>query len=334
MAYTFSTGNIPATGAVAFYTLKTTLVTAGWVVKSDSDGTTYASGGGQVTGGASGANGLGNANAWIRLQSPIIGSNTREIMFQRGADNTSWRFLYSANANFIGGSPSASVLPTAADEVYMLGAGAGTFKANWFNTDGAYHWNIACGGATEFYSFYAFAHTTATTTANVCLFLDVLATNGFAVGDVDPAVMYCSATNASTALSEIISSSATASNVTNPALARAWLGSTSAAQASLTSNNINVTMMCYGSSTATLGGGGGGGTGIAVNPFSGNDDMFLPFYARSTIGVIPPTGFKGFSTLFLLGSMHRTNLDTATTLAAGDRIYFGNAWCPWNNTAP
>ncbi len=339
MSYTFSAANVPASGAAAFYLLKTTLVTAGWSVISDSDGTTYASGGGQVTTGAAGGHGLGNTKAWIRMQAPSVNGFAREIIFQRGSvGNRDWRLKYSASAGFSGGSPSATVTPSSTDEVFMLGGGTDaspTFISNWFNTDGAYHWNLVCGGAAEFYSFVAFAHTTATTNANVALFLDVMATNGFAPGDTDPAVMYCSAANATaTPLSEIISSSLPTTTVTNPALGRAWMGTLSAAGASTSSNNVNVGLVCLGSSTCTLGGGGGGGTGIAVNPFTGNDDMFQPFYARASNQVIKPTGFKGFSTLFLLGAMHRTNLDTATTLATGDRIHFGTAWLPWNNAAP
>jgi hypothetical protein len=73
MAYTFSVNNSPATGAVAMYTLISTLVTAGWTKVMDSDGTTYSASGVQVTSGNVGTNGLGNSSAWVRLKAPLVG---------------------------------------------------------------------------------------------------------------------------------------------------------------------------------------------------------------------------------------------------------------------
>ena len=89
MAYTFSVNNAPLTGATAMYTLISTLMSAGWLKKADSDGTTYSSTGVQVTSGNSGTNGLGNTNAWVRLQAPAVNqgtvvNQTREITIQRG----------------------------------------------------------------------------------------------------------------------------------------------------------------------------------------------------------------------------------------------------------
>lgn len=329
MAYTFSTGNTPATGAIAMYLLAATLVTAGWSVIADSDGTTYNSSGGQVTSGSAGAGGLNNSNAWIRLQAPLVGSNTREITIQRGATSRGWRVKYSANANFTGGSPSNSQTGSATDEVFMLGGGTDaspTFNTAWFNTDGGYRWHIACGGTTEFYSFVAVALTSTTTTANNAIFLDVMASGSYPSEDVDPAVMYCS-TAGSGGIGEIVSGSATATNVTNPAKARAWFGATTQAGASTTSDNGNVVIYTY--STVF-----GNTTNFAVNPFSSNDTLLQPFYVKATTQSQRLGGIKGFSTLFLIGSMARTNLDTATTIASNDKMRFGTVWMPWDGSTP
>jgi len=338
MAYTFSVANTPATGAVAMYLLSTTLVTAGWTVMSDSDGTTYDSNGGQVTTGAAGAGGLGNVRAWIRLQAPTVGSNTREITIQRSAtgvaatDDRAWRIKYSANAGFTGGSPAATVTPSATDEVFMLGGGTDaspTFApASWFNANAAYRWHIAAGGAAENYSFVAWGHVLgAVASMATSIALDVLAPGGYSVLDIDPAVMYCS-TAINTIATDIHSSGAPTANVTNPAKARAWLGATSAAGASLTSNNVNVCTLSIGSSVI-----GNAGT-VGSNPWTNKDDL-LPCLWVSTI-TTGTRGIKGFSTLFMQGSVHKNNMDTIDTTIPGakDKVYFANLWFPWSGATP
>lgn len=326
MAYTFSIANTPATGSVAMYLIKTTLVTAGWTVTADSDGSTYNSSGGQVTTGASGAGGLGNTNAWIRLQAPTVGSNTRELTFQRGTTDLVWRVKYSANAHFTGGSPGISQTGSATDEVFMLGGGTDaspTFTAGWFATNGAYRWHIAAGGATELYSFYAIALTSSTTTQQNAMFLDVMAAGSYSASDIDPAVMYCSSAAAGAAgISEAVATTFSSSaNVTNPAIARAWLGPTSAAGASITSNSVNVNMGTYGNNF-------GNATSLAVNPFSTKDTLVFTLWGRKWgSNSSPPAGIKGISTLFLTGSMSRTNLDTCLSLT---KIWYGKLWLPWD----
>jgi len=321
MAYSFSTANTPATGAVAMYLLKTTLVTAGWSVVADSDGSTYNSGGGQVTTGAAGAGGLGNTNAWIRFQAPIIGGNTREITIQRGTTNLLWRIKYSANANFTGGSPGVSQTASATDEVYMTGGGtdASPTFTSIFIADGGFRWHLACGGVAEFYSFAAVALTSTTTTIQYAMGLDVLQSATYPSQDIDPAVMFCSTSFAYV--------TAATNNSTNPANARAWLGPVSAAGASLTSNNVNVGLERYT--------GVGGSVTLAANPFSGKDTLWSPHWlSTKTNPSRAPIGVKGLSTLFKLGSVARTNLDTITSVGTRDLIYLSDIWLPWDGSVP
>ena len=345
MAYTFSVNNTPATGAVAMYQLIATLITAGWSKVSDSDGTTYSSGGTQVTSGASGANGLGNSSAWVRLAAPAVSGQVRELIFQRGTTNDRyWQIKYSASALFSGGSPAATVTPTSTDEVYMIGAGtAATALANWFDADGGYRWHIACGGSAEFYSFNAFAVLTGAANFRNGLFLDVMATGSYPSADVDPAVMYVSATAASGVgygYQDIFGwLGGTMSTQTNPAQARAWLGTTSLAQASLVSNNQNVAMHPYGSTSgSTI----GGTVSTGTNPFTFKDSLLPAWWARPGTSTAP-VGVKGASTLFSFGSVRRTNMDTADTVGTKDKIYIGGVqanslqqviWGPWSGAAP
>lgn len=321
MAYTFSTANTPGNGTLAIFLLRTALVAAGWTHAADSDGTTYSAIGGQVTTGVSGAGGLANVGAWIRLQAPAVGGNVREITFQRSNDQN-WRIKYSANAGFTGGSPSASQTASAADEVFMAGGGtdASPTYLTLMPTNNTYRWHIAAGGATERYSFYAYSLTTGTTTILNSIALDVLPPDTYPTEDIDPAVMLCFSTG-SVAINSITA------NATNPAQARAWLGPTSAAGASLITNNVNVGLDRFAGNLGVV--------SFAVNPFSGKDVLWTPIYfAANTNSSRGPLGAKGASTLFKFGSMIRTNLDTITTTGAQDHIFLGGLWLPWDGTTP
>jgi len=345
MAYSFSVNNTPATGAVAMYLLISTLMTAGWTKVNDSDGTTYSAGGTQVTSGASGTNGLGNSSAWVRMRAPAVSGQTRELIFQRGTtDNRGWQIKYSASAGFIGGSPAATVTPTATDEVYMIGAGtAATPLASWFNTEATYRWHIACGGSAEFYSFYAFGVLIGATSYQNGLFLDVMAAGSFPSADVDPAVMFVSETAAPlNAWGQQVTFGHVGGAIpttTNPAHARAWLGATSLAQASTTSNSQRIGLAPYGGTNGSI---EGGTTTAGTNPFTSKDSLLPAWWIRPGASAIA-TGCKGASTLFRFGSVLRTNLDTADTVGTKDKIYIGGpgaistaqqVWAVWAGVSP
>lgn len=136
------------------YYLKTQLVARGWTVKSSSDATTYNSSGDQISGFASGANGLANASAWFRIQCPSMGGATKELTFQRSSA-TNWRIKYSYSAGFTGGTPGATQTPSATDEQILLGGGtdaAPTYAALYSGTNK--YGFITCGDSSEGYSFY------------------------------------------------------------------------------------------------------------------------------------------------------------------------------------
>lgn len=147
MAKFHDSNSIPATGAVAIYTLISTLIAAGWTKVADSDGTTYSSSGVQVTSGAAGTNGLGNANAWVVVRDP---AGRREFCFQRTTTNLLWRIKFSEAARFSVGSPSATRVPQGGvmaggsgvtDEIVLFGSGtdAAPTGATLFDADGTAH---------------------------------------------------------------------------------------------------------------------------------------------------------------------------------------------------
>lgn len=128
---TSSVNLAPSTGAVAVWNIIQTLKQAGWTQVEDADGTTYSSSGAQVTGGASGAHGLGNNGAWVRLRDP---GGTHEISIQRGTTDLVWRVKWSHSARFTGGSPGATRVSSATDEQIVNGVGGGTDASPTFTT--------------------------------------------------------------------------------------------------------------------------------------------------------------------------------------------------------
>jgi hypothetical protein len=124
MAVVFDVHLLPASGAQAMYLLKEFLKARGWTVLSSADGLSYSSNSDIITGfsvAGSVVGSLGNTRAWIRLQSPTGG---RQIVFQNiSTAALSWRVKYSKAAGFIGGSPAATVTPSAADEIFWYGSG-------------------------------------------------------------------------------------------------------------------------------------------------------------------------------------------------------------------
>lgn len=330
MAYTFSVNNTPTTGAVAMYTLISTLMSAGWLKKMDSDGTTYSSTGAQVTSGNTGTNGLGNNNAWVRLQSPptnggTVTNQTRELTIQRGTTDLVWRIKYSASALFTGGSPAATVTSSSTDEVFMIGGGtdASPTFGTLFSANTSYRWHVVAGGSTEFYSFIAWAASIGGANGSAMIGLDVLASGTYPSSDVDPAVVIVD--NASIMFNSIFSNAGFGvSNVTNPAIARGWMGATSAAGASLTSNNVNMTMI--GHSFAKTG-------TIMSNPWTFNLDLFPLMWGS---GFSTAKGIKGFSTLFKYSNYTRNNMITGDIASANarDTICIGSVWVPWNGSFP
>ena len=178
--------------ADAIYDFKQLLVSAGWVVKSSSDGTTYNAAGDQISHGGAGANGMDNTRAWFRIQDP---AGLREFTIQNASTgSTNWRVKYSAVDRFTGGSPGATQTPSATDEAVLLGGGtdaAPTF-ATWFGntlTNCYYHavaYSDALNGVYAFYSFSATKTSGALAHGFVC---EPLATASYPSVDVDPCVL-------------------------------------------------------------------------------------------------------------------------------------------------
>lgn len=312
MAWSFSVGNSPATGSIAVYQLLTQLITAGWTKTKDSDGTTYSSGGTQVTSGNTGANGLANNNAWFVVKHPTANN---AFCFQRGTSNGQWRISYCADDAFTAGSPSGTRIPAPGGtgvEVVFNGSGTDaspSFSSLFSGSDAAYKFHIIVGGAAEGYSFLTFAHTISSTNmAGGVVFFDKMVTGSHSASDTDPYVVGC------TGGTSAVFASFHQSNFA----ARAWFGA-------LSNSADNRLLGVWG-----YGGIVGNGVTLGSNPFTSKDDLLPVPWMRSTA----VNGWKGISTLFKWPSVIRTNFDTYDVSGTRDYVFINNMVVPWDGSTP
>lgn len=315
MAWTFTTNQTPATGAVAVYNLKERMKAAGWVVKASSDGLTYGPAADQIGHGGSGAGGMANTGAWFRIQAP---DGIREFTFHRGTTNQYWRVKYSASAKFTGGTPGATQTPTATDEVVMRGSGtdASAGSTSWFGTDGTYRQQIGADNAAP-YAFWMSTYATggSVNTSGSMVFDPVSSSSP---ADTDPVVIYFDAGASPDNSIQSNGSSPWSATSSGPGgwLKKGLAGETYVGIAGL---NYNV------GNTSIVPGGG------VTNPHDGDDDELPIVYYRGAAQTAPQ-GYKGISGVFRWHVPTRACGDVASVAAAMDRFILpgGKVSVPWD----
>lgn len=309
MVMQFDVNNSPTTGAEAVYLLKALLKQVGWVVKKSSDGTSLgADDTDTITSFGTGAGGMARSNAWFRIQDP---GGTREFLFQRGTDNTSWKIRYSAAAKFTGGVATASTPNTATDEAYVMGS-SGAFAA-WNSTDGSYRWQGAADDVTP-YGFYSIGHTAGATDASggvtfsTVLIMDPLTDTNAA--DTDPVVIICALASSTTFdVSSFASASAPSSGWVRYGLSGAGFVVQQGLKFSFSSVNIFP-------------------NGASMNPFTLSDLTVPVTYARP-VSQVNLSGYKGISTFLRWNGIKRSHDSVLSAEATYDRIVFGDLNFPW-----
>lgn len=326
MAYVFTLNVTPSTGAVNMFNLKTALKAQGWTVPRSSDGTTYNSTGDQITTGASGAGGMANNSAWFVIQAPAGG---RQLCIQRATANTTWWVRYSFSAGFTGGSPAATVAPTATDQQNL--AGTSVTGIAIFPTDNTYRTQTIVDSASP-YGWLQFTYAVGGGIITSIFMMDPITSIS---SDADPYVFIC---NASAGLPTMPGNNG---NVQQSAFSRP--DSTIPASGILGGylkkglageGFVSLSIMYYyafinGSTVTnyipfTLG----------TDPNNGKDDIFPALYGRSSNSTVP-IGYKGMSTLLQWTAVSRTTGDLLSISTTGDRFVMqGCLVCPWNNTVP
>lgn len=148
MAKFHNVNQLPTTGPMAMYSVKTTLVAAGWVVSKSGDGLAlYSAGGDILTGGGTGAGGLGNARAYFTIRDAATGV---AFSFQM-ITNTTWRVKYSETGAMAGGSPDSTTTGTATDEQLLYGAGtdASPTGTQMLHTDNTYRFHVVANSTVQ-----------------------------------------------------------------------------------------------------------------------------------------------------------------------------------------
>lgn len=288
MAYQFLVNQTPANGAEAIVALKDTLKAAGWTLKKASDGTTMSAADpapDPVTTAY-----LANPSAWFVLRQPSGGTGahagTREIAFQRGANNTQWRVTYSYSGGFSSGG-DATHIGSAGDEQEIFprtGSNVAPAYDTLFAADGSYRFSIAAENAAPF-QWYAFGFPTGVNTGvYTAIFFDGMKTGTFPTSvdggaDDDPFVLYAVylSSGGSLAINRL------SSGYYAPL---GWMKKNTVG-----AGFVRVPM-CWLESYSD----GMLATALGVNPHNEKDDLFDFVYARrAALGA--PSGYKGVSSL-------------------------------------
>jgi hypothetical protein len=299
------------TGAQYVFNILDTLLDAGWTVSCSSDGTTYNASGNQISSAGSGAGGLNNNSAWFVVRDP---GGRREYAFQRGTTAGLWRVAFSELARFTGGSPSATIVPTASDSQVIEGSGTEASPGFTANTiaatiTGRAHCVAYSDPEGDVYRFWAANTATATGATAACLMVDACEVGSYPVDDVSPVVH------------NIFNGTVRAAALT----ANRWKFHSRFGLAGAAWRTSTHQMLIPGNGTLTFGLTGAGG----VNEYTGEDDYIAGFYgftAAASIG-----GYKGKSSeMIRVSSIYRLFPHTVNISDPDEsRCYFDGFLLRW-----
>lgn len=323
---------IPTTYGQALSLLAEMLVSAGWSYKASGDGLSgYSSTGKIFTGTGSGALGWSNARAWARLQDPAA---RREIVVQHNNAGP-LRVKYSALAKFTGGSPSATVTPSATDEKYLPGGASDatpTYSGAFFPA-GVLTSAVKCQGFASGTAPYGFWYTGFATPGGATQFGLMMDPVQSVPEDPDPVVWHWGTTDCfwigalgQGAGTGITSGSFTANGGSNHGtwgwMDVAMTNFVYVMPGSLAFGNLQIVpitasqaaQVCYG------------GTGL--NPFNAKNDALPLLWGRPNVASTN-LGLKGWSTLarWTVAAQRTTGLDT---LDSKRWVCQGALWLPWD----
>lgn len=176
-----------------FLKLLTTHAGTNWTCETSGDGlSAYSASGDVFTSSGSGANGLANTDAWFVLRDP---GGRREIMVQRHNNDSQWRLLYSALDKFTGGTPSATVAPTATDE---QGWNNGPLTTDqWVFFTGPYITHIGCEDSADgnTYPFWMLSRIQGTGATGGFMMMDAVKDASSPVEDLDKCYLLATRNN-------------------------------------------------------------------------------------------------------------------------------------------
>lgn len=303
-----SSGAIPPNGGDAFFRIMSLWVQAGWVIKASGTGPggTFSTSGNLITN----ATIMNGNNVWFVAERP----DGRQYCIQIGGASMFYaRIKYSRTQKFIGGTPSATRVPSATDERVLFGTGtdaaptyAQVLKNNLDKMIGVadssapYNWwfaGIPNGGGNPTWG----------------LFMDGLV--GTPVQDTDPFIFYMAGyvSNNWFKTTSLCSESGSLNayyimGAQDPAGLNVW---------------TNIPMQKY-IAEGTVPNNNTWGT----HPATGRDVGPPIVYARSNYSAGTP-GYKGMSTMCSWVTTVRATGDTVDNLGTRDAIVIGDLYLPW-----
>lgn len=311
------------------------LISAGWTYCSSGDGLAgYSSSGKIFTGTGSGALGWNNNRGWARVRDP---AGRRELCIQHNAAN-GVRIKISTDARFIGGSPSATVVPSATDERVLWGSGtdASPTLSTWFDVVAAQTDCVVYQGAAFSAAPYGFWFGSqllhASRPASHLMMDPVLGV----AADPDPVVWQVGTSGACTLTTSSIGRDADAAAtwaVTAGGTNQGCFAHLNAAQSSF----VYVQPLSYsggsvGLNPAGFQPGGGGNVLIGHNSFNAGLDALPVLYARfRQPSTVFPSGIKGWSSLCMWSGVDRQSF--FDTLNAKQWICYGSLWLRWDGNS-
>ena len=323
-----------ATTGDAFYQFKEFLKTAGWTVVASGDGSggTYGASSDVLTGGGTGAGGAGNDNAWIVLKQPTAFRGLqRQFCIQNTVahttNNSSQRWKYSRNAGFTGGSPSATQVPSAADEVVIAGGGtdaAPTGDTLWVQRGSPASVTTRFAGVADTYEPHGFAAwcyqdesggELNTTSKPRIIFDPLISTRkSGATLDTDPYAIHVNGAVTTQTLWD-------RADVSEAGASRAFSSTAAAAY-----SQVNAFYFAGSSSNNAP-------TNMPADLWSTNYSLLPVLYGDATVGV------KGVSSMLLWVGQTRpsvTNRDVLFTVNGETKGYWyhGDLAVPWNGSDP
>ncbi len=314
----------PANGTVAVNALLTALVANGYIVKRWSDATTLSADNvnltsnpyvGNVGNGnnpsGSGANSLGNSNAWFRV---AASDGSREWLFQRGAADQTWTISRS-NSAFTGGTPNATTAGTSTAASALFSA------AQAFPSTGTWRQFISVENAAP-YGFTVFGITLGG--GNVLQFLvdEPLASGTTDTSDTDPYIWwgYYNATGlagATGGINALISSN----------IFKRFTGAGSNQTPSLPGYNTTANGTMAPAQTSSI-----SQMGLTPNTLR---EVILPIFACRPGASSSTTGWIGTCNRLRWGTVGgRANGQTLGPVSGSYWIFMAGAWVPWDSTEP
>jgi hypothetical protein len=325
MTFIFDVNNGPITGDQAMFKLKTLLKTAGWTVPSSSDGLTVFPSSDGIVGNGSGAGQIGNSLSWFRIKQPTaVGLYQRELLIQRSSfGGTGWMVRYSLTG-FTGGSPTATVPPSAADQQpWLIGL---DFPTALYDTDNTYRFNAGADNAPP-YGFWSCCYALTSPShfaSGGGLVMDPMKAGSYPPEDQDPYIMLFDNPSSGTFNYNKLGSIPVCyyGLTADPPFGTNW-GSCNAARMSV---SVGVNGFIFPQ-------------GLGADPYSGKDQeceimWCFPGQSNNTGYYTSYGGLKGIGTILRWTGVQRDS-GTTHSIATGtskERLVIADVNVPWNGT--